>query len=157
MKWVLRWELSHFDWKWCYRSVLVIMLSEGAGIDRKRQKERKRKTHFDLLWTWWDELKEIKCVCEWVCVRVCVCIQGNGHCAVHGSWSWGLNVTVILDGLQISCDVYFLWRAEIISHLHRGISSDPYTVTVLKRFKGCIRANWAKVNRVRIWDLQKTE
>lgn len=32
--------MSHFDWKWCYRSVLVIMLSEGTGVDRKRAEEK---------------------------------------------------------------------------------------------------------------------
>lgn len=40
MKWVLCWELSHFDWKWCYRSVLVIMLSEGTAVDRKGAEEK---------------------------------------------------------------------------------------------------------------------
>lgn len=85
MKWVLRWELSHFDWKWRYRSVLVIMLSEGAGIDRKRAEEK------DTLWSFvhmmgWAERNKM---CPWM--SACVCIHVGP--ARHG----GPNVTVMCE------------------------------------------------------------
>lgn len=109
MKWVLHWELSHFDWKWCYRSVLVIMLSEGAGIDRMRQKEHQRKTHFDLLWKWWAELKENVALNETVCVHTW---ERTGYCTGE------MVMFLSLPGLHFHNMFITLWDAGMTNQGH---------------------------------------